>query len=78
MRKGAAAAAAPVNPGPKNPSGKQDELHHAFAADQDKTIEMEDSVSNEEHDLSWSTIIKRTFEAYIRGERPNMYGEYIA
>ncbi|TIC15824.1 hypothetical protein E3Q08_03104 [Wallemia mellicola] len=78
LRKGAAAAAAPVNPGPKNPSGKQDELHHAFAADKDKTIEMEDSVSNEEHDLSWSTIIKRTFEAYIRGERPNMYGEYIA
>lgn len=28
-------------------------------------------------DLDWSAIIKRTFEAYIRGERPNMYGENI-
>ena len=33
---------------------------------------------NEDHpDLDWSTIMKRTFEAYIRGERPNMYGEWI-
>ncbi len=30
-----------------------------------------------ERDLSWSTVLKRTFEAYIRGERPNMYGEWI-
>ncbi|KAF8153230.1 glycosyltransferase family 32 protein [Crassisporium funariophilum] len=28
-------------------------------------------------DLDWSTVIKRTFEAYIRGERPNMYGEWL-
>ncbi|TRM66445.1 hypothetical protein BD626DRAFT_203259 [Schizophyllum amplum] len=28
-------------------------------------------------DLSWSTVLKRTFEAYVRGERPNMYGEWI-
>ncbi|KAL1410030.1 hypothetical protein Q8F55_004032 [Vanrija albida] len=28
-------------------------------------------------DLSWSTVLKRTFEAYLRGERPNMYGEWI-
>lgn len=28
-------------------------------------------------DLDWSTIVKRTFEAYMRGERPNMYGENI-
>ncbi|TIB15518.1 hypothetical protein E3P92_01649 [Wallemia ichthyophaga] len=75
LRKGAGAA--PVNPGPKKPS-KQDDLQHAFAGDKDRTIEMEESQTSEEHDLSWSTIIKRTFEAYIRGERPNMYGEYIA
>ncbi|KAK0459087.1 uncharacterized protein EV420DRAFT_1538217 [Desarmillaria tabescens] len=31
----------------------------------------------DERDLSWSTVLKRTFEAYIRGERPNMYGEWI-
>ncbi|KAG9128359.1 hypothetical protein FRC07_000033 [Ceratobasidium sp. 392] len=28
-------------------------------------------------DLSWATMLKRTFESYIRGERPNMYGEWI-
>ena len=28
-------------------------------------------------DLDWSAVIKRTFEAYIRGERPNMYGEWL-
>ncbi|KAF5375153.1 hypothetical protein D9758_000383 [Tetrapyrgos nigripes] len=28
-------------------------------------------------DLDWSTVLKRTFESYIRGERPNMYGEWI-
>lgn len=28
-------------------------------------------------DLDWSTVLKRTFEGYIRGERPNMYGEWI-
>ena len=28
-------------------------------------------------DLSWSTVLKRTFEAYVRGERPNMYGEWL-
>jgi DDB1- and CUL4-associated factor 13 len=28
-------------------------------------------------DLDWSAVMKRTFEAYIRGERPNMYGEWL-
>jgi WD repeat and SOF domain-containing protein 1 len=28
-------------------------------------------------DLSWATVMKRTFEAFIRGERANMYGEWI-
>lgn len=28
-------------------------------------------------DLAWATVLKRTFEAYVRGERPNMYGEWI-
>ena len=32
---------------------------------------------NEKRDLDWSTVLKRTFESYIRGERPNMYGEWI-
>ena len=32
---------------------------------------------DDELDLSWSTVLKRTFEAYLRVERPNMYGEWI-
>ncbi|KAF7321514.1 hypothetical protein MKEN_00672300 [Mycena kentingensis (nom. inval.)] len=28
-------------------------------------------------DLDWSTVLKRTFESYLRGERPNMYGETL-
>lgn len=34
-------------------------------------------VEDDEQDLGWATVLKRTFEAYIRGERPNMYGEWI-
>ena len=36
-----------------------------------------ESVEEDNRDLSWSTVLKRTFEAYLRGERPNMYGEWI-
>ncbi|TBU45217.1 hypothetical protein BD309DRAFT_956637 [Dichomitus squalens] len=38
---------------------------------------VEGLVKNDKRDLDWATVLKRTFEAYIRGERPNMYGEYI-
>ncbi|KAH9846814.1 hypothetical protein C2E23DRAFT_788496 [Lenzites betulinus] len=34
-------------------------------------------VQKDKRDLDWATVLKRTFEAYIRGERPNMYGEWI-
>jgi len=38
----------------------------------------DDSETEEDKkDLDWSTVLKRTFEAYIRGERPNMYGEWL-
>ncbi|KAG6907530.1 hypothetical protein DXG01_008566 [Tephrocybe rancida] len=37
----------------------------------------EDSVDADKRDLDWSAVLKRTFEAYIRGERPNMYGEWL-
>lgn len=37
----------------------------------------EDSISNDKRDLDWAAVLKRTFESYIRGERPNMYGEWI-
>jgi WD repeat and SOF domain-containing protein 1 len=32
---------------------------------------------DDEVDLSWSTVLKRTFEAFLREERPNMYGEEL-
>lgn len=28
-------------------------------------------------DLTWGSVLKRTFEAYIRQEAPNMYGEWL-
>ena len=37
----------------------------------------EDLVADDKRDLDWSVVLKRTFEAYIRGEIPNMYGEWI-
>lgn len=37
----------------------------------------EDDVLRDSRDLGWSAVLKRTFEAYIRGERPNMYGEWL-
>ncbi|KAI5898419.1 uncharacterized protein SCHCODRAFT_02612047 [Schizophyllum commune H4-8] len=33
--------------------------------------------ADDKRDLDWSTVLKRTFESYIRGERPNMYGEWL-
>lgn len=41
----------------------------------DKTYE--DQVADDKRDLDWATVLKRTFESYIRGERPNMYGEWL-
>ena len=37
----------------------------------------DETVLDDKRDLDWATVLKRTFEAYIRGERPNMYGEWI-
>ncbi|KAF5337269.1 hypothetical protein D9611_003102 [Ephemerocybe angulata] len=36
-----------------------------------------DSLDDDQLDLSWATVMKRTFEAYVRGEIPNMYGEWL-
>lgn len=32
----------------------------------------EESVESDERDLAWAAVTKRTFEAYVRGEAPNM------
>ncbi|KAJ7072606.1 hypothetical protein C8F01DRAFT_1216207 [Mycena amicta] len=37
---------------------------------------MDDNLEDR-RDLDWSTVLKRTFESYLRGERPNMYGEFL-
>ncbi len=37
----------------------------------------EEKVENDKRDLDWAAVLKRTFEAYIRGEIPSMYGEWI-
>lgn len=39
--------------------------------------EWEDRVADDKRDLDWATVLKRTFESYVRGERPNMYGEWM-
>jgi hypothetical protein len=31
-----------------------------------------DNVNDDVRDPSWATVLKRSFEAYVRGERPNM------
>ncbi|RXW22911.1 hypothetical protein EST38_g2926 [Candolleomyces aberdarensis] len=36
-----------------------------------------DELEDDQRDLSWATVLKRTFESYLRGERPNMYGEWL-
>jgi WD repeat and SOF domain-containing protein 1 len=36
-----------------------------------------EKVTEDKRDLDWATVLKRTFEAYIRGEGPNMYGEWL-
>jgi hypothetical protein len=37
-----------------------------------ETVELDDT-----RDLSWATVTKRTLEAWVRGERPNLYGEWF-
>ena len=60
-------------------------LAQAVPADMEAPVELADpaeGVTNREDmdddsDLSWATVLKRTFEAYLRHERPNAYGEYL-
>ncbi|KAJ6511345.1 glycosyltransferase family 32 protein [Mycena vitilis] len=45
--------------------------------DEDDADGLKDSVDQDKRDLDWSAVLKRTFESYIRGERGNMYGEWL-
>jgi DDB1- and CUL4-associated factor 13 len=48
-----------------------------FASDDEDDSNEEERLSDDLVDLPWTAVLKRTFEGYIRGERPNMYGEWI-
>jgi hypothetical protein len=37
-----------------------------------ETVELDDT-----RDLSWAAVTKRTLEGWVRGERPNLYGEWF-
>ena len=37
-----------------------------------ETVELDDI-----RDLSWAAVTKRTLEGWVRGERPNLYGEWF-
>lgn len=73
---------------PFDPSRNWPDLGHKFisgerAARASATVadgsdsDWDDRVADDKRDLDWATVLKRTFESYIRGERPNMYGEWI-
>jgi hypothetical protein len=64
--------------GPRFIAGENVARAAAVGAPEGETIEeWEDRVLDDKRDLDWATVLKRTFEGYIRGERPNMYGEWI-
>ncbi|KAJ6588431.1 glycosyltransferase family 32 protein [Mycena capillaripes] len=47
------------------------------AADEPVEDTDKDGVEQDKRDLDWAAVLKRTFESYIRGERANMYGEWL-
>ncbi|KAI0348387.1 hypothetical protein BDW22DRAFT_83853 [Trametopsis cervina] len=59
---------------PFDPARDFPDLGPRFPSYGHETVRMLPGAGN---DLSWSAVLKRTFEAYLRGERPNMYGEWI-
>lgn len=61
--------------GPKFSAGER--AARAAAIPDVEPEEWVDRVVDDKRDLDWATVLKRTFEAYIRGERPNMYGEWL-
>jgi WD repeat and SOF domain-containing protein 1 len=65
--------------GPRFIAGERSARSAAAAASTEPTDDYtwEDMIANDKRDLDWATVLKRTFEAYIRGERPNMYGEWL-
>ncbi|THG99901.1 hypothetical protein EW026_g2541 [Hermanssonia centrifuga] len=58
---------------PFDPHRDFPDLGPRFAQDVKTSSAPQEEIS----DLSWSAVLKRTFEGYIRGEQPNMYGEWL-
>lgn len=61
--------------GPRFAAGERVARQLVGAVDEDDT--WTDHVVDDKRDLDWSMVLKRTFEAYIRGEAPNLYGEHL-
>ncbi|KAJ3857869.1 hypothetical protein EV368DRAFT_29340, partial [Lentinula lateritia] len=57
---------------PFDPSRNWPDLGRRFSAGEEAPHE--DIFTN---DIGWSAVLKRTFESYIRGERCNLYGEWL-
>ncbi|KAF8585562.1 hypothetical protein K439DRAFT_1632567 [Ramaria rubella] len=70
-------AALNASRGATGPSDSPVRPHAGLREDNDDDFSWEDHVDDDKRDLDWATVLKRTFESYIRGERPNMYGEWI-
>ena len=62
---------------PFDPTRNWPDLGPRFAQEIRKAAGYWSSPRIPDQHLSWSAILKRTFESYIRGDRPNMYGEWL-
>ncbi|KAJ4486009.1 hypothetical protein J3R30DRAFT_3282274 [Lentinula aciculospora] len=62
---------------PFDPSRNWPDLGIQFSAGETARKALPQSTSADLGDLSWSAVLKRTFESYIRGERCNLYGEWL-
>nr|GAT45971.1 predicted protein [Mycena chlorophos] len=52
-------------------------LHHMHEWEEWDPLAEDPTVYADKRDLGWAAVLKRTFESYIRGERPNLYGEWL-
>ncbi|KAJ3987696.1 glycosyltransferase family 32 protein [Lentinula detonsa] len=63
---------------PFDPSRNWPDLGGRFSAGEEAARKLvPQPINSDREDLSWSAVLKRTFESYIRGERCNMYGEWL-
>lgn len=63
--------------GPKFRKGEKIARDNLDQDNRSTTMYEDEGIEQDRRDLDWSTVFKRTFESYIRGESPNMYGEWL-